>query len=138
MQKRSLLILAIALTLVIGASVAVPTLGTTVQAKPCTPGGSIDLHDVPCETTPAINFYTVTGTRVHVAPNQVVIADATCNPGDQVTGGGYTATSTFGAVSIFSSFPADDSTWRVPIYNDDFTSTEFYVTAWARCADLDP
>ena len=51
MQKSSWLVLAIVLTLVIGASVAVPALGK-VQAKPCTPGGAIDLHDVPCDPTP--------------------------------------------------------------------------------------
>jgi len=157
MLKRTLLLLVLVITVMIGGLVAVPVL-SEVQAKPCnTADGAIGLHScdptpppppptpIPAPPDPVINFYLKIGPTYNVLPNAVSQTQAFCNTGDVAVGGGFIFGSVDGPngpnakseLRVVASAPGGDDVWFVSAHNSG-DIIEWPMATWARCADLSP
>jgi len=104
-------------------------------------GGEItkfELDEYEMEGLPVGGREVETSAQVNAPQNQYVSATADC-PSDQfgrkkqVIGGGYFSNY---PVRVLQSYPLDEDTWRVTVYND-LGGEGTYVEAWAVCAFSD-
>ena len=87
-----------------------------------------------------LGFYTVESAVTTVYGNNDKVVDVFCDPGDQVTGGGYQSVSFDPNVVVRHNYPpvySADEEWSVRVVNFSTTSShDFY--AYVVCADLTP
>jgi len=124
---QKMVVVLVVLAVVVGFGVSL----NMVQAKSCT---GIGLHN--CEPKPP-SFYTVLSSIDPVAPGQFVAAEATCNEGDLVVGGGFShdSSNTTTPLTIISSAPTavgGIDTWRSIAFNPHAVTE--HLISWARCA----
>ncbi len=65
--------------------------------------------------------------RTVAVPDNTTEVQASCDPGDLMTGGGYTIGSIGFSDKVFVNAPLNDHTWSVEAYND----TVYNIDLWA-------
>lgn len=92
-------------------------------------GGS-DLSD--------LNTYRVRSALVLVEPNTAETANASCNLGDLITGGGFVTDNANNRASVLLGSQQVGSTWTVTMRHDGSTTGAFGFVADVQCLDITP